>query len=131
MDLIVRTGSATAQREQVLLNWHRKQLKLMIPPLIAKWEPIIGVQVTEWGIKQMKTKWGTCNIEARRIWLNLDLIKKPVNCLEYVLVHEMVHLLERLHNDRFKAHMSRFLPQWRLHREELNRAPLGHAEWEY
>ena len=131
MDLIVRTGSDTREREQVLLKWYRKQLKVVVPPLIAKWEPIIGVQVAEWGVKQMKTKWGTCNIEARRIWLNLELIKKPALCLEYVVVHEMVHLLERHHNDNFKAYMSRFMPQWRLHREELNRAPLNHEEWEY
>ncbi len=131
MDLIVRTGSDTAQRERVLLEWYRKQLKALIPPLLAKWEPIIGVQVAEWGVKQMKTRWGTCNIAARRIWLSLELIKKPAICIEYVLVHELVHLLERHHNDRFKAHMSRFMPQWRLHREELNRAPLGHEEWGY
>ena len=131
MDLIVRTGSDTAQRERVLLEWQRKQLKALIPPLVAKWEPIIGVQVAEWGVKQMKTRWGTCNIAARRIWLSLELIKKPAICIEYILVHELVHLLERNHNDRFKAHMSRYMPQWRLYREELNRAPLGHEEWEY
>lgn len=131
LDLFVRPGSDTAQRARVLLHWQRQQLKLMIPPLITKWESIMDVQVAEWGVKQMKTRWGTCNIEAQRIWLNLELIKKPVTCIEFVVVHEMVHLLERQHNDRFKAHMSRFLPQWRLHREELNRAPLGHEEWEY
>ena len=131
MDLIVRTGSDTREREQVLLKWYRKQLKQVVPPQIAEWEPIIGVQVAEWGVKLMKTKWGTCNIEVRRIWINLELVKKPVICLEYVVVHEMVHLLERHHNDNFKAYMSRFMPQWRLHREELNRAPLGHQDWEY
>lgn len=79
----------------------------------------------------MKTRWGTCNIEARRIWLNLELAKKPPTCLEYILVHELVHLLERHHNDRFRAHMDQLIPQWRLHREELNRAPLAHEDWEY
>ncbi len=131
MDLVVRTGSDTAQRERVLLEWYRKQLKLIVPSLLAKWGPIVGVQVAEWGVKRMKTRWGTCNIQARRIWLSLELIKKPVGCIEYVLVHELVHLLERQHNDRFKAHMSRCMPQWRLYREELSRAPLGHEEWEY
>jgi len=131
LDLFVRTGSDTAQRERVLLAWYRKDLKHMIPPLIVKWEAIIGVKIADWGVKHMKTKWGSCSIEARRIWLNLELIKKPVHCLEFIIVHEMVHLLERLHNDRFVAYMDKFMPQWRFLRDELNKAPLGHAAWEY
>jgi predicted metal-dependent hydrolase len=131
LDLFVRTGSDTAQRERALLAWYRKRLKHMIPPLIAKWEAIIGVEVADWGVKQMKTRWGTCNVEARRIWLNLELVKKPVHCLEFITVHEIVHLLERHHNDRFVAYMDKFMPQWRLFRDELNRAPLGHATWDY
>ena len=131
LDLFVRTGSDTAKRERVLVAWYRKQLKEMIPPLIARWEAIMGVQVAEWGVKRMKTRWGSCNIEAHRIWVNLELVKKPVHCLEYIIVHEMVHLLERLHNDRFTEHMDKFMPQWRFFREELNKAPLGHATWEY
>ena len=91
----------------------------------------VGVQVADWGVKRMKTKWGTCTIKARRIWLNLELIKKPPSCLEYIIVHEMVHLLERLHNERFVAYMDKFMPQWRLFREELNQAPLAHETWEY
>ncbi len=131
LDLFVRPGSDTAQRERVLLGWYRRQLKEMIPPLIARWEPIVGVEVTEWGVKSMKTRWGSCNPQARRIWLNLELIKKPSDCLEYVVVHEMVHLLERRHNDRFVALMDQFLPGWRETRAVLNQAPLGHATWEY
>lgn len=131
IDLVVRDGSDPVHRERVLLAWYRKQLKQMIAPFIAKWEPIMGVQVAEWGVKEMKTRWGTCNPEARRVWLNLELIKKPVSCLEYIVVHEMVHLLERQHGDRFVAHMDRLMPQWRQRREELNAAPLGHATWEY
>ena len=131
LDLCVRTDSDAAQRERVFLTWYRGQLKAMIPPLIAKWEPILGVTIAEWGVKQMKTRWGTCTIEARRIWLNLELVKKPALCLEYILVHEMVHLLERHHNDQFTAHMDKFMPQWRMHREELNREPLGHVTWDY
>ena len=131
IDLVVRIDSDTAQRERVLLAWYRKQLKQMLPPLIAKWEAILGVNVAEWGVKEMKTRWGTCNPAARRIWLNLELIKKPLNCLEYIIVHEMVHLLERHHGDRFVAYMDSFMPQWRHNREELNQAPLGHATWEY
>ena len=131
LDMFVRPGSDTRERERVLINWYRRQLKEAIAPLIAKWEAIIGVQVAEWGVKQMKTKWGTCNIEARRIWLNLELIKKPAHCLEYIIVHEMIHLLERHHNERFMMYMNQFMPLWQHYREELNRAPLGHATWEY
>ena len=87
--------------------------------------------VAEWGIKKMRTRWGTCNVDARRIWLNLELAKKPASCLEYILVHEMVHLLERHHNDRFRQLMDRLMPQWRLLRHELNRAPLSHEDWAY
>ena len=131
LDLFARTGSDTAKRERVLVAWYRQQLKEMIPPLIARWEAIMGVEVAEWGVKRMKTRWGSCNIKARRIWVNLALVKKPAHCLEYIIVHEMAHLLERLHNDRFVAHMDKFMPQWRFFRDELNKAPLGYAAWEY
>jgi predicted metal-dependent hydrolase len=131
IDLVVRTGSDAAKREQVLLAWYRKQLKEQVPPLIAKWEAIIGVHVAEWGVKRMKTRWGTCNAEDRRIWLNLELAKTSAHCLEYIIVHEMVHFLERNHTDRFIAYMDRFLPQWRLIRDELNRGPLAHETWQY
>src|ERR1051326_752398 len=131
MDLYVRPGSDASRRERVLKSWYRSRLKEEIAPLIAKWEGVIGVEVAGWGVKQMKTRWGTCNIEARRIWLNLELIKKPVHCLEYIVVHEMVHLLERHHNERFVAYMNGFMPLWQFYREELNRAPLGEELWEY
>jgi predicted metal-dependent hydrolase len=131
IDLFVREGSDTAQRERAFLAWYRQQLKELIPPLIVQWEAIVNVKVAEWGVKRMKTKWGACNIKARRIWLNLELAKKPVQCLEYITVHEMVHLLERHHNDRFTTLMDGFTPQWRHHREELNRAPLGDETWGY
>jgi predicted metal-dependent hydrolase len=87
-------GSDTSTRERILIAWYSRRLKEEIAPLIAKWKATIGLQVAEWGVKQMKTRWGTCNIEARRIWLNLELIKKPVHCLEYIIVHEIIHLLE-------------------------------------
>ncbi|MGH2541172.1 MAG: M48 family metallopeptidase [Ardenticatenaceae bacterium] len=131
LDLFVRPGSDRTRRERIMLAWYRKQLKEMILPLITQWEFILNVKVAEWGVKKMKTRWGTCNIEARRIWLNLELVKKPAHCLEYIVVHEMVHLLERRHNDQFVAHMDKFMPQWRFFREELNRAPLAHATWGY
>ena len=123
LDLYVRHGSIQEQREQVLINWYRQQLKSEIPQLIAKWEQVIGVSINDWGVKKMKTRWGTCNIQAKRIWLNLELIKKPQHCLEYVIVHELVHLLERNHGDRFKAYMSRFMPNWNFYKQELNCLP--------
>jgi predicted metal-dependent hydrolase len=131
IDLYVRPGTNTEQREKVLQRWYRTQLKVLIPPLLEKWQSVLGVQVADWGIKKMKTKWGACNNEARRIWINLELAKKPVQCLEYILAHELVHLIERHHNDRFIAIMDKHMPQWRFHREELNRAPLGHDNWDY
>lgn len=110
LDLFVRPGTSAEQRETILLRWHREQLKALIPPLLEKWQPIFGVQIADWGIKKMKTKWGSCNIEARRVWFNLELAKKPVRCLEYIVVHEMVHLLERHHNDRFMELMDQYMP---------------------
>ena len=92
---------------------------------------MLGVALAEWGVKKMKTRWGTCNAEARRIWLNLELVKKPPQCLEYILVHELAHLLERHHHEHFIAVMDKHLPQWRHCREELNAAPLAHATWKY
>jgi hypothetical protein len=129
--MFVRPGSDAMQRERLLMKWYRQQLKEQIPALIAKWEAVIGVEVAEWRIKHMKTKWGTCNIEKSRIWLNLELAKKSTRCLEYIIVHELVHLLERKHDERFVTRMDQFLPQWRLLREELNQAPLGQEEWGY
>ncbi len=131
LDLFVRPGSSAEQREAVLLRWHREQLKALIPPLLEKWQPTLGVQVAAWGIKKMKTKWGSCNIAARRIWLNLELAKTPIQCLEYIVVHELAHLLERHHNERFMALLDIHLPQWRQHREKLSQAPLGHEDWRY
>lgn len=131
LELYAQPDTDAAKREAILNEWYRRELKTLLPDLIAKWEPVVGVQVAEWGIKKMKTKWGACNLTARRIWLNLELAKKQPQCLEYILVHEMVHLLERHHNDRFRELMNRFMPQWRLYRDELNQLPLGHETWSY
>lgn len=131
LDLFVRPGTSPDQREIILLRWHREQLKALIPPLLEKWQPILGVQVTDWGVKKMKTKWGSCNPAARRVWFNLELAKKPVQCLEYIVVHELVHLLERHHNERFTALMDAYLPPWRQYRGMLSRTPLGHEDWDY
>lgn len=124
IDLYVRDGYRVDQRNKVMMEWYRNELKKHIPDMICKWEKVIGVQVNGWGVKQMKTKWGTCNVDAKRILLNLELAKKPLHCLEFIIVHEMVHLLERLHNDQFVGYMDKFMPGWRFNKEELNRYPI-------
>ena len=111
---------AKPMREAVLYSWYRGQLKAMIPALAEKWEAVIGEKVSDWGIRRMKTRWGTCNIRSRKIWLNLELIRRPLGCLEYIVVHEMVHLLEASHNKRFHSFMDGFLPDWRRWKTELN-----------
>lgn len=131
LELSVRPGSTAEQRERVLQQWLRDELKKQIPPLIEKWQPVVGVEAADWGVKRMKTKWGSCNIEARRIWINLELSKKPVECLEYIIVHELAHLHERNHNDRFIGIMDRCMPKWRSIRDLLNSAPLAHETWNY
>ena len=129
--LSVRPGSDRKAREAVIHRWYRQHLRAQLPPLLEKWEAKLGVSVAEVRIKKMKTLWGSCNVEAKRIWLNLELAKKPEPCLVYILVHEMVHLLERAHNDQFRELMDSFLPQWCAYRDELNRAPLVHENWRY
>jgi len=129
--MYVKAETSAEQRRKVLQRWYREHLKILIPPLLEKWQPKIGVQVADWGIKQMKTKWGACTIKAHRIWVNLELAKKPVRCLEYIIVHELVHLVEGHHSERFSAYMDRFFPPWRRYRTELNHSPLGHDRWEY
>jgi len=129
--LSVRPNSNRVKREQVMMDWYRKELRVTASDLVENWQKAIGVQLNAWGIKKMKTRWGTCNQKASRIWLNLELAKKPEHCLEFIIVHEMTHLLEKKHNDRFKAYMDTFIPRWRHHKEELNRTILSHETWGY
>lgn len=131
IDLYVPAGSDAREREEIMLRWYRKELKALVPPLIDKWQEVIGVRVDDWRIKKMKTRWGSCTTEARRIWLNLELAKKPIPCIEYIIVHELVHLLERNHTDRFRDLMDQFMPQWRYCRDMLNQSPLAHENWDY
>tara|TARA_R110000751_G_scaffold84717_5_gene169334 strand:- start:6606 stop:7334 length:729 start_codon:yes stop_codon:yes gene_type:complete len=131
LDLFVKESATAEEKGKVMKEWYRKQLKRQLPALIEKWEEVIGVKTDDWGVKQMKTKWGACNIEAKRIWLNLELAKKPTICLEYIVVHELVHLLERNHNDRFIKYMDQFMPKWRQHQNELNSLPVVHNDWGY
>ncbi len=127
----VRPGADCDAREALLYRWYRRQLRARLPALVAKWEPKVGVRIAEVRIKKMKTLWGACTPEARRLWVNLELVKKPPSCLEYILVHEMVHLIERTHNARFRELMDRAMPLWHSRRDELNRSPLAHEDWSY
>jgi predicted metal-dependent hydrolase len=131
IDLYVKADYTQEQRENVMTNWYRKNLKEQIPQLIVKWQKEIGIDDVQWEVKKMKTKWGTCNREAKRIWLNLELAKKPEHCLEYIIVHEMVHFLERNHTEKFVAYMDKFMPVWRNYKQELNRFILKHEDWTY
>lgn len=129
--MIVRPDTTQEKKKEILDEWYRSELKRIVPPIIEKWETKIGVKPTEYGIKKMRTKWGTCNPVAKRIWLNLELAKKPLECIEYIVVHELVHLKERSHNERFITFMDEHMPKWRFFRDELNRLPFSHLEWKY
>jgi hypothetical protein len=129
--LAVRPGTSEAQRHEILAAWHRAQVRAAVGPLLAKWQRILKVEARAIFVRQMKTKWGSCNPKKATIRFNTDLAKKPPACLEYVLVHELAHLCEPTHNDRFQDILSRHLPTWPQLRNRLNRAPLAHVNWEY
>jgi len=118
--LTVRKESTAKQREAFVNEWYREQLKTEVAKYLPKWEKITGLYCSEWQSKYMTTKWGTCNTNTRKIWLNLQLAKKPIECLEYVILHELVHLKERCHNEDFVSLMDRFMPTWRDVRRSLN-----------
>lgn len=120
MLLKVRKNSTCKQRESFVNEWYRAELKAKLPAILAKWEKIVGVKASGVGVKSMKTRWGTCNNQKKRIWLNLQLAKKPVVCLEYIIVHELIHLKEKNHTQAFIEHMDAYLPHWRTIKDELN-----------
>lgn len=127
----VRPGTDEALCQEILESWYREQIRAAAPALIAKWEPVMGVTVGRVFVQRMKTRWGSCNPASRAIRLNTDLAKKPPECLEYIVAHEMAHLLEPTHNARFKSLMELFMPQWQQLRDELNRLPVRHENWGY
>ena len=131
--IILRVGSGTNPdtKQAIVAQWYREQIKAAVPALIVKWEPIVGARVKRVFVQKMKTKWGSCNPGRRSIRLNTDLAKKPRECLEYIVVHEMVHVLEPTHSTRFVALMDRLMPQWRGCRDELNQLPVCHEKWTY
>jgi len=127
--VVAPEGTDSAGRLATLDRWYRREIKAAVPALLAKWQPIIGVEADAVVVRRMKTKWGTCITHSRTIWLNPELAKKNPRCLEYIVVHELTHLLERGHGERFVALMDRFLPDWRQRRDELNEAPLAQESW--
>ena len=131
MVLRVRPGTEEWKKQAIVEEWYRNQVKQAVPGLLAKWEALIGVKVERFFVQRMKTKWGSCTPHKKHIRLNTDLAKKPSVCLEYIVVHEMIHLLEPTHNERFRALMEQFMPKWQFYREELNRLPVRHEEWVY
>lgn len=131
MLLIVRPGSGIEKRESIVSAWYREEVRAAAAPLITKWETQLGVKSAKCFVQRMKTKWGSCNPSTHSIRLNSDLAKKPRECLEYIVVHELIHLLEPSHNARFTSLMDKFMPNWKHIREELNRSPLSHVEWGY
>lgn len=127
--VITPEGTDAAGRRSALDRWYRRQLRAAVPPLLEKWQPVIGVQAARIVVRRMKTKWGTCVTHSQTIWLNPELGKKNPRCLEYIVVHELIHLLERGHGEGFVELMDRFLPDWRARRDELNEAPLADEDW--
>jgi len=131
MVLQIRPQTDPAKRQKIIENWYRAQLKAEVPTLIAKWEPLMDVTVDRFYVQRMKTRWGSCSPERRSIRLNTDLARKPRECLEYLVVHEMAHLLEPTHSARFIARMDQFMPNWRHRRDQLNQLPVRHEKWLY
>jgi len=129
--LQIRPHSDVKKREEILLLWYRNQLKTVADGLFKKWQRKIGVRPSSWHIRRMKTRWGSCNYKTKRIWLNLELIKKPLAYIEYIIVHELVHLIEEKHNQNFIRLMDKYLPNWRLLKENLNRFILACEKWKY
>jgi len=129
IDLYVKKSATILQRRKLFEKFYRKELENILSKSIKKWEKKIGVNTKEVRIRKMKTKWGTCNDKEKRIWLNLELAKNPFHCIDYVLVHELVHLKETKHNDKFIKLLESAYPKWQQHKEELNRGILSHFEW--
>lgn len=123
IELAVRPETDVAGCARALEKWYREELHRLIGEMVERWEPVLGVRVKDWGVRKMRSRWGSCHVREKKIWLSLELIKMPVKCLEYVVVHELCHLLERSHNARFWGFMDRFMPDWRSHRDALNRFP--------
>ena len=129
IDLYVKPNTSIQQKERIFEKFYRSELEKIIPKLVQKWKKKVGTKVNEVKIRKMKTKWGTCNSKDKRIWLNLELAKKPLQCIDYVFVHELVHLIEKRHSDRFIQLLESSYPNWLSRKEELNQGILSYFEW--
>jgi predicted metal-dependent hydrolase len=129
--LQIRPGSDEARRQEVLDSWYREQVRLKLPKLLGKWQGLMGVKATRIFVHRMKTRWGSCNPSSGNVRLNTELAKKPPECLEYILVHELAHLIEPTHNARFLALMDKYIPHWQQIKDELNRLPVRHETWDH
>ncbi len=120
IDLYVKEGFTTEQKAELIKEWYREQLKVILAELIPKWEAILHVKANQVKVQSMKTKWGSCNTENGNVLFNIELAKKPIECIEYVVLHELLHLIERNHNDVFKAYLDKYLPGWSSIKAQLN-----------
>jgi len=127
--LNIRPKTSVLKREEIIQNWYRDELRKFLGVAIDKWEKKIGIKTDSWGIRRMKTRWGTCNHKKKNIWLNLELVKKPESCIEYVVLHELLHFIEEKHSDKFTGLLNKYMPKWKSEKEELNRLILSHEEW--
>jgi len=131
MNLRVRPRTDEGKRNAFVEEWYREQVKGAVPPLLARWQPLLGVRADRFFVQRMKTRWGSCNHKTRTIRVNTELAKKPMECLEYIVLHEVVHLREPTHNARFTRLLEHFMPQWRHYRDTLNGLPVRHERWSY
>lgn len=129
INMYIKPGTSTEKREKIMEKFYRSELQKQIPILTSKWEKITKIKVKEFRIKKMKTRWGSCSQKNNRIWINLELAKKPLHCLEYIMVHEITHLIEKNHTAKFRRTMDSFMPQWTQYKEELNKSALPYSKW--
>jgi predicted metal-dependent hydrolase len=131
LELAVNDSTSIDNKLKLLNGFYREEMQVSMAKMLPKWQKKLEVAPDSLGIKKMKTKWGSCNIQAKRIWLNLELAKKPIECMEFILVHELVHLHERHHNERFRSLMNKHMPNWKERRDLLNSLPLAYEDWSY
>ena len=127
--MYIPDGTTAERKREILERWYRERLRATVPDLIIKWEPVMGIAIPRWTIRKMKTKWGSCNRKTGHLWFNVELVKHPPQCLEYIVVHEMAHFFEPNHGDRYAVLMDKFLPDWRSRRDLLNQVPLAQEDW--
>lgn len=131
IDLHSLQTSLREKKKELMQEWYRKKLRAIVNPLFDKWLNRLGLADVDFSIRIMKTRWGSCNQLKRKIWLNLELAKKPIECIEFIVIHELIHIFEKNHTPRFKALMNHHFPNWKRLREDLNKLPVSHIDWKY